>query len=137
MNQILTQFLIIIIIFHFSFEATTDCLANSGKNGEQCGKKSTFINVIEWSFIVEDDMAYKCCYYKGKLGSNDYQGCFAFFEDDINNYRVNDLLNEMEKGEWELALGVKDYNPSIDCLSKTINNNSNKIIFLLLILFIL
>ena len=121
------QILIIIILFNFSIEAITDCLPNAGKNGDDCGKKSTFINVAEWNFIVEDDMAYRCCYYKGKIANNDYQGCFAFFEEDIKNYRVNDLLNEMEKGEWELALGVKFNSPSIDCLSSKLIFYSNKI----------
>ena len=131
------QILIIIILFNFSIEAITDCLPNAGKNGDDCGKKSTFINVAEWNFIVEDDMAYRCCYYKGKIANNDYQGCFAFFEEDIKNYRVNDLLNEMEKGEWELALGNKDYNPSIDCISNKIKYNSKKMIYFLLLLIIL
>ena len=126
--------LIIIIVFlnYFSKEADTDCLVNSGKNGKECKKKTTFINVAQWNFIVEDDVAYMCCYYKGKLGNRDYEGCFAFYEEDINNYKVNDLLNEMEKGKWELALGVKNNNPSIDCISQKLKLYYNKIFFLII-----
>ena len=124
-------FLIITIFYNFTYEADTDCLANSGKNGKECGVKSTFINVAEWSFIVEDDLGYMCCYYKGKLGDKDYEGCFAFYEEDIKNYKVNDLLDKMEKGKWELALGIKNNNPSIDCSSQIINIDLYKIIFLI------
>ena len=125
--------IIIIIIFfnYFSKEADTDCLVNSGKNGKECAKKTTFINVAQWNFIVEDDLGYMCCYYKGKLGNKDYEGCFAFYEEDIKNYKINDLLNEMEKGQWEFALGVKNNNPSINCLSKTLKLYSNTIFYLL------
>ena len=131
------QFLITICLFYFSNEAITDCIINSGKSGEECGKKTTFINVPEWNFIVEDDLGYMCCYYIGKLWNEDYEGCFAFYEEEIKNYKVNDLLNEMEKGEWELALGVKYNNPSIDCLSSKLIFYSNKIFFLIGILLFL
>ena len=131
MNKNIIQILISIFLFNFSKEAITDCLLNSGKSGVECGKKTTFINVPEWKFIVEDDLGYMCCFYKGKLGNEDYEGCFAFYEEDIKNYKVNDLLNKMEKGEWELALGVKDNNPSIDCLSFILKFYSKKIFFLI------
>lgn len=134
MNKNIHLFLLTIYLFIFAKEADTDCLLNSGKNGKECGKKSTFINVAKWNFIVEDDLGYMCCYYKGKLGTEDYEGCFAFYEEDIKNYRVNDLLNEMEKGQWELALGIKNNNPSIDCLSKIIKLGSQKIFYLIGIL---
>ena len=137
MNKIIKVFLLTMYLFISTKEADTDCLLNSGKNGKECGKKTTFINVAKWNFIVEDDLAYMCCYYKGKLGTEDYEGCFAFYEEDIKNYRVNDLLNEMEKGEWELALGIKNNNPSIDCLSKKIKFCSQKIFYLLGILLFL
>ena len=132
MNKIIIQILLVIInLSNFSKEAITDCLINSGNSGDECGKKSTFINVVEWNFIVEDDLGYMCCYYKGKLGNKDYEGCFAFYEEDIKNYRVNDLLNEMERGQWELALGVKYNNPKIDCLSLKLMFYSKKIFFLI------
>lgn len=134
MNKNIYLFLLTIYLFIFAKEADTDCLLNSGKNGKECGKKSTFINVAKWNFIVEDDLGYMCCYYKGKLGTEDYEGCFAFYEEDIKNYRVIDLLNEMEKGQWELALGIKNNNPSIDCLSKIIKLGSQKIFYLIGIL---
>ena len=138
MNKKIIQILISIYLFGFSKEAVTDCLFNSGKSGEECGKKTTFINVPEWHFIVEDDLGYMCCFYKGKLGNEDYEGCFAFYEEDIKNYKVNDLLNEMERGQWELALGNKCNNPSIDCLSQKLIFNSNKIFFFIgMLIFLL
>ena len=136
MKRIIYFFLLITILYNYISSADTDCLANSGKNGKECGLKTTFINVAEWHFIHEEDLAYKCCYYKGKIDDKDYEGCFAFYEDDINNYKVNDLLDKMEKGEWELALGVINNNPSIDCFSRTIHN-FNKIIFLFEIIIFL
>ena len=134
MRKIIVQFLITIFLYKFSHEADTDCVKSGGKNGNECKAKSTFLNVAEWNFIVEDDLAYMCCYYKGKLGNSDYEGCFAFYEEDIKNYKVNDLLDDMEKGNWEYALGVASNDPSIDCFSKIIRLFSNEFIFLYVIL---
>ena len=58
MNEILIHILITTYLFNFSREAITDCLINSGNSGVECGKKTTFINVPEWNFIVEDDLGY-------------------------------------------------------------------------------
>ena len=129
MKKVINYFLIITFLYNYISSADSDCLPNSGKNGKDCGKKSTFINVAEWNFIHEEDLGYMCCYYKGKIGNKDYEGCFAFYEEDIKNYKVNDLLDKMEKGKWELALGIKNNNPSIDCLSERIKF-MNKFIFL-------
>ena len=136
MNKIIIQILITIYLLGLSKEAITDCLLNSGKSGEECGKKTTFINVPEWHFIVEDDLGYMCCFYKGKLGNEDYEGCFAFYEEDIKNYKVNDLLDKIEKGKWELSSGIPQSNPSIDCFSKLIKINS-QIFFLNILIFFL
>ena len=133
MNKTIIVCIISIYLYHFSKGAITDCLVNSGKNGKECGKKSTFINVREWNFIVEDDLAYKCCYYKGYLGIEEYEGCFAFYEEDIINYKVNDLLDKMEKGTWEYSIGIKNYNASIDCSCEIVLiKYYTKIIFILI-----
>ena len=136
MNIINIESFLIFILFITSFEADTDCLPDSGKKGKECGVKSTYINVAQWNFIAEDDLAYMCCYYKGKIGNDDYEGCYAFYEDDIKDYHVNDLLHEMERGEWENALGVKYSEPSIDCLGQRIKVYKSILIFILIILII-
>ena len=136
MNKIIIQFLTTIYLFKLSQSAITDCLIDSGKNGKECGKKTTFISVSDWNFVVEDDLGYMCCYYKGYLGEEEYAGCFAFYEEDIKNYKVNDLLNEMEKGTWENALGIKNNNPSIDCSSKITKYSFNNIVFIIGIIII-
>ena len=87
----------------------------------------------EWNFIYEEDQAYMCCYYKGKISNLDYEGCFPFFADFILENKVNNLLDEMEKGLWELAPGFPSNNPSIDCSSDIIIFSK---IFLFLIFFI-
>ena len=128
--KIIISFLIILFLSNFSNEADTDCVKNGGKNGKECKAKSTFLNVAEWNFIIEDDLSYMCCYYKGKLGNNDYEGCFAFYEEDIKNNKVNNLLDDMEKGRWELALGEVTNEPSIDCFSNTLKFKLKIFLFL-------
>ena len=130
MKIIIISFLIILFLSNYSNEAETDCVKTGGKNGKECKAKSTFLNVAEWNFIIEDDLSYMCCYYKGKLGDKDYEGCFAFYEEDIKNNKVNDLLDDMEKGRWELALGESTNEPSIDCFSNTLKFKFKIFLFL-------
>ena len=135
MIQILNTILIILIIILISKtnQAATDCVKEAGKNGKDCNAKSTFISISEWNFIYEEDQAYMCCYYKGKISNLDYEGCFPFFADFILENKVNNLLDEMEKGIWELASGFPCNNPSIDCSSDIIIFYK---IFLFLVFFI-
>lgn len=129
--------LLILSLIQNTKEAETDCIKGGGKKGKECNGKKTFVNMEEWSFIYEEDEAYMCCYYKGKIGNDDYEGCFPFFEDFIINNKVNDLLDDMEKGNWELALGIPYNEPIIDCSSEKIKENFiNKIILFLIFLIL-
>ena len=129
--------ILIIFLIHKTKQAETDCITEGGKNGKECQGKKTFVNMREWNFIYEEDQAYVCCFYKGKIGFNDYEGCFPFFEDYILNNKVNNLLDDMEKGNWELALNVSYNEPLIDCSSKIIELYSINKIFLFFILFMI
>ena len=133
------KIIIILIIFliHKTKQAETDCITEGGKNGKECQGKKTFVNMGEWNFIYEEDQAYVCCFYKGKIGVNDYEGCFPFFEDYILNNKVNNLLDDMEKGNWELALNVSYNEPLIDCSNKIIELYSINKIFLFFILLMI
>ena len=137
MIQILNIIILIISQIKYIKPADTDCVTAGGKTGKDCKGKKTFVNMEEWSFIYEEDEAYMCCFYKGKIENNDYEGCFPFFEDYILNNKVNDLLDDMEKGNWELALGKPNNEPIIDCSSKTYKLYFINKIFLFLILFII
>ena len=118
MIKLLNIIILIISLIKYIKPAETDCVTAGGKTGDDCKGKKTFVNMEEWSFIYEEDEAYMCCFYKGKIGNNDYEGCFPFFEDYIINNKVNDLLDDMEKGNWELALGIPNNEPIIDCSSE-------------------
>ena len=124
--------IIIITLILKTNQAATDCVQAAGKSGKDCHDKSTFISMTEWNFIYEEDQAYMCCYYKGKIGNEDYEGCFPFFADFILDNKINNLLDEMENGIWELASGFPCNNPSIDCSCDIIKIY---IIFLFLIFF--
>ena len=138
MIKIINIIILIISFFYYSKQAATDCVKGGGKTGDDCKGKKTFVNMQEWNFIAEENEDYMCCYYKGKIGNRDYEGCFPFFEDYILDNKVNDLLDDMEKGKWELALGVPCNNPSIDCYCKILSFNLIYInIFLILIFDIL
>ena len=113
--------IILFISFQIAKAAETDCVKSGGKTGEECNGKKTFVNMEEWNFIYEEDQAYVCCFYKGKIGINDYEGCFPFYADYILNNKINNLLNEIEKGNWEFALGIPYNNPSINCSSEIPN----------------
>ena len=135
MKKIL-KYIVAIILINIYKQADTDCIKNGGKNGEECKGHSTFVSFD--NFIYEEDQAYVCCYYKGKLGSENYEGCFPFYEDYIINNKVNNLLDDMEKGKWELALNIPYNEPSIDCFSIKINNLFNiqrSILFILFLFF--
>ena len=119
-NLYIIIFINLIII---SIEGDRDCIKSAGKTGKDCHSKSTFLTTPEWDFVVEDDLNYLCCYYSGKLGEEDYEGCFAFEEDEIKDNKINDLLNSMEKGLWEKAINVTMFDPKVDCYSKIIKNN--------------
>ena len=134
MIQILYYILILDILIQKTEQAGNDCIKNNGKNGEECQGKSVIVSMIEWNFIYEEDQSYACCYYKGKIGSQDYEGCFPFFADYIMENKVNNLLDDMEKGKWELALDVPYNNPSIDCNSEIISFN---LIFINIFLFLI
>ena len=125
-----------IVFFIFSNEASTDCTKTAGTNGNECKAKTTFLSNSQWNFKVEEDMGYMCCYFTGKIRNKDYEGCFAFYEEDIKNYKVNDLLDKIEKGKWELSSGIPQSNPSIDCFSKLIKINF-QIFFLNILIFFL
>ena len=131
MKKIINIIIILIIsLFHITKQADTDCVKSGGKSGDDCKGKKTFVNMQEWNFVYEEDESYMCCYYKGKIGSSNYEGCFPFFEDYILNNKVNDLLDDMEKGNWELALGVPYNEPIIDCSNEIIKLNLIFTIFL-------
>ena len=134
MIQILYYILLLTLLIHKTEQAGNDCIKNNGKNGEECQGKSVIVSMIEWNFIYEEDQSYVCCYYKGKIGSQDYEGCFPFFADYIMENKVNNLLDDMEKGKWELALDVPYNNPSVDCHSEIISFN---LIFINIFLFLI
>ena len=131
--------ILIILLISKTNQAPTDCIKEAGKNGEECHGKSTFLNMEEWNFIYEEDQLYVCCYYKGKIGNNNtYEGCYPFYADYILNNKVNNLLDDMEKGKWELALNIPYNEPSINCFSIKINNLFNiqrSILFILFLFF--
>ena len=133
MIKIINIIILIISILNNSKQAATDCVKGGGKTGDDCKGKKTFVNMQEWNFIAEENEDYICCYYKGKIGNRDYEGCFPFFEDYILDNKVNDLLDDMEKGKWELALGVPYNEPIIDCSDGIIKLNLIITIFLFVI----
>ena len=138
MIQILYYILLLTLLIHKTEQAGNDCIKENGKNGGECKGKSVIVSMIEWNFIYEEDQSYVCCYYKGKIGSQDYEGCFPFFADYIMENKVNNLLDDMEKGKWELALNIPYNEPSIDCFSIKINNLFNiqrSILFILFLFF--
>lgn len=138
MIPILVLIFLITLFFHNSKQAETDCVQKGGKNGKECQGKKTFVNMQEWSFIYEEDQAYVCCFYKGKIGSEDYEGCFPFYEDYVLNNKINNLLDDMEKGNWELAINEPFNEPSIDCSDKIISLDlMNKIFFFFFILLVI
>ena len=130
MIKIINIIILIISFFYYSKQAATDCVKGGGKTGDDCKGKKTFVNMQEWNFIAEENEDYMCCYYKGKIGNRDYEGCFPFFEDYILDNKVNDLLDDMEKGRWELALGESTNEPSIDCFSNTLKFKFKIFLFL-------
>ena len=136
MKKIFFIIILILIMIDLNNQASTDCVKNAGKDGKECKTHSTFVFLEEYNFVYEEDQNYVCCFYKGKVGNLDYEGCFPFFEDFIINNQVNNLLDDMEKGKWELALNVPCNNPSIDCFSKKVDLNI-KIFFIILFFYIM
>ena len=112
----------------------TDCIQTAGYSGKECISKTTFINNSDWNFIIEKNEKYFCCYYKGKLYENYYNGCFPFKDNEIVENNINSLISKMEKGNWEYAQNKKIESPIVDCYFNYINYKINNLIIIFIII---